>query len=459
MAEPIDWGEVRDEVVGHLQALIRLDTTNPPGNETVAAAYLARVLRKAGIDVEIVEPAPGRATIVARLRAPSPTKPPFMMMGHTDVVGVERAGWEHDPFAGELVDGFVWGRGALDMKNQVAAQLVVMLLLQRRGVRLERDVIMASFADEEAGGELGAAWLWENRRDLLDAEFAINEGGGRSIPAGDSRVYLCQVGEKGASRLKITARGEPGHASSPRPDTAMVRMAQAVLRLHKWQPEIRLTPAVRQMLETLAGAMDVDDAARVRAMLANPTPETIANLPLSTDTIRGIRTITGDTAVPTIIQGGIRINVIPSQITLEVDGRILPGTDPEEWRARVQTVVGDDVSVELLSRNTGIETDAASPFFDAIQETIVALDPAAVVAPYLSGGGTDARHLPEIKVYGFYPYGPSRIADSLLSTMHGHNERIAVDDLQFGVTFLYEVVHRFCAVPSAHGEGTPSANS
>lgn len=448
IANAIDWDAVRDEVVRHLQALIRLDTTNPPGNETIAAEYLAGVLREAGIDVEIVEAAPGRGTMVARLRAERPAKPAFMMMGHTDVVGVERAGWIQDPFAGEVVDGFLWGRGALDMKNQVAAQLVVMLLLKRSGVALERDVIMASFADEEAGGEFGAAWMWKNRRDLLDAEFAINEGGGRSIPAGDRRVYLCQVGEKGASRLKIVARGEPGHASSPRPDTAMVRMAQAVLRLHSWQSEIRLTPAVRQMLETIAGEMSEADAARIALMLAHPTPDTIADLPLSSDTIRAIRTITSDTAVPTIIQGGIRINVIPSEVTLEVDGRILPGTDPDEWRERVQGVVGNEVSVELLSRSVGIETEAASPLFDAIRETISAMDPAAVVAPYLSGGGTDARHLPGIKVYGFYPYGPSEHADALLSTMHGHNERIAVDDLGFGVRFLYSLVLRFCGQTS-----------
>jgi acetylornithine deacetylase/succinyl-diaminopimelate desuccinylase-like protein len=446
MAQTIDWGIVQDDVARHLQAMIRINTTNPPGNETSAAAYIADVVRAAGIQSEIVEPEPGRGTVVARLRSARPTKAPLLLMGHTDVVGVEHEGWTRDPFGGEIADGCIWGRGALDMKDQVAAELVVLLLLKSTGVTLDRDIILAAFADEEAGGELGAAWMWEHRRNLIEAEYAINEGGGRSIATGNRRVYLCQVGEKGVARLKLTAHGEPGHASTPRPNSAMSRMGDALVRLHTWQAEVRLTPAVRQMLETIAGVLDGDDAARVRQALANPTPEALAVLPLDADAVRGVNATSRDTAVPTVIHGGHRINVIPSEVTLEIDGRILPGTEPEEWRRRVQGVVGDNVDVELLSRNEGIEAEPASPLFDAIDATISAMDPKAVVAPYLSAGGTDARHLPGIKVYGFFPYGPSDHAAGYSQLVHGHDERIGVEDLAFGTRFLYELVLRFCKV-------------
>ena len=313
--------------------------------------------------------------MVARLRAARPTKAPLLLMGHTDVVGVEREGWTRVPFGGEIADDCIWGRGALE-KDQVAAELVVLLLLKSTGAALDRDIILAAFADEDPGGELGAAWMWEHRRNLIEAEYAINEGGGRSIATGDRRVYLCQVGEKGVARLKLTAHGEPGNAPLPA-RIARCAHGDALVRLHAWQPEVRLTPAVRQMLETIAGVLDGDDAHRVRQALANPTPEALAALPLDADAVRGVNATSRDTAVPTVIHGGHRINVIPSEVTLEIDGRILPGTKPEEWRRRVQGVVGDNVDVELLSRNEGIEAEPASPLFDAIDATISAMDPGA----------------------------------------------------------------------------------
>ena len=343
MTARIDWNSVQDDVAGHLQMLIRLNTTNPPGNETNAADYLARVVQAADIEAEIVEPEPGRGTIVARLHAARPTNPPLLLMGHTDVVGVERSHWQRDPFGGEIAEGCIWGRGALDMKDQVAAELVTLLLLKQTEATLDRDIILAAFADEEAGGALGAAWIWEHRRELIDAEFAINEGGGRAIAAGDRRVYLCQVGEKGVARLKLTARGEPGHASTPRPDSAMSRMGDALVRLHAWQPEVRLTPAVRQMLETIAGALGGDDGARVRDILETRHRKRSPHCRSRRMPCAASRPRREDTAVPTVIHGGHRINVIPSEVTLEIDGRILPGTAPEEvatprtgcrWRCR-----------------------------------------------------------------------------------------------------------------------------
>lgn len=441
----INWNDVSGEVAGHLQALLRCETVNPPGNETLAAEYLIEVLGEAGIEAEIVGVNAERGNVIGRLRAANATKRPLLLTGHIDVVSVERDKWAHDPFGGEIIDGEIWGRGALDMKGQVAAELMVMLLLKRQGVALDRDIIFAAFADEEAGGREGAAWLWKHHRELIDAEYGINEGGGSTpMELGGTYFYPCQAGEKGVARLRITARGEPGHASVPLDNTAMERIGAALARLTAWEPETRLTEPVRQMLETMAPAFGPDGPAQVAAIVANPTWEAIAALPVDEDTRLMLRATTRNTAVPTIIHGGHRINVIPSEVVLDVDGRILPGQDPEEWRDIVQGVVGDEVEVALLSREKGIAADPASPFFDAIAETMAELVPGAAVAPFLLSGGTDARHLPDIKVYGFFPFPPSERGAQNNSLVHGHNERIAVEDLTFATRFIYEVVERFC---------------
>ncbi|MGI8643310.1 MAG: M20/M25/M40 family metallo-hydrolase [Thermomicrobiales bacterium] len=429
----------------YLQTLIQFDTTNPPGNETVAAQWVVDLCREAGLEAEVVESAPGRGNAIARLRSEGSTKRPLMLTGHVDVVSVERDRWTQDPFGGELIDGFIWGRGALDMKSQVSAELAVILALAKHGVTLDRDILLVAFADEEAGGELGATWLWENRRELIDAEYALNEGGGNPLLVHGKIFYLCQSGEKGASRLRITAKAQPGHASIPLDDTAMRRIGEALVKLHDWEPETVLTGPVRQMLETIAPALEPAKQQAISDILQDPSWEQLEALGLDDDTNLMLRATTRDTAVPTIIHGGHRINVIPSEVVLDVDGRILPGTDPEEWRQRVQAVVGDDVEVELLSREEGIMADPASPLFDVIAETMAELDPGSAVAPYLVSGGTDARNIPGVKVYGFFPHPPSdRVA--LYSTLvHGHDERIAAEDLAFATQFLYEVVTRFCA--------------
>ena len=444
--DEIEWEDVRDEVTRHLQALIRIDTTNPPGNETAAAEYLVATVRAAGIDAQVVESAPGRGNAIARLSAEQPSGRPFMLMGHTDVVSVERERWTRDPFGGDLADGCVWGRGALDMKGQVAAELTALLLLKRRGLPLNRDVVLAAFADEEAGGDHGAAWMWAHRRDLLDAEHAINEGGGWPVRIGDRRFYLCSSGEKGASRLRVTARGPAGHASVPLADTAMARMGEALTRLHAWEPPTVMTPVVRTMLEAMAPALGPAGEAGLRNLLADGSPswETLSRLPMDEELRADLRATTRNTAVPTLIRGGHRINVIPSEVTFDVDGRILPGQDPEDWRRQVQAVVGDRVDVKLLSRESGIEADPASPLFDAIAATAAELDPDAAVVPYLVTGGTDASSLPGIKVYGFFPFLPTERVAQYVPLIHAHDERIAVDDLLYGARFLYEVTARFC---------------
>lgn len=442
----LDWLQVRDEVTRHLQRLIRFETVNPPGNETPLALYLADLLRQEGIAAEVIESAPNRGNLVARLQGNGRGRP-LLLMAHSDVVSVERDKWTRDPFGGELVDGRVWGRGAVDTKGLVACELEVMLLLKRLRVPLERDVIFAVFADEEAGGQFGACWMWQNRRELIEAEFAINEGGGMAFTVQGHRFYLCQTGEKGAARLRLTARGEPGHASMPVPNTAMERAAKAIVTLSTHTFPTILRPTVVQLLQMLGDRLGGRFREQVEVMLTAPSWERLKNLPFGPGEQRLLYAMTRNTAVPTIIRGGHRINVIPSEVTVEVDGRILPGEDPEAFAAEVQRLVGENVQVELTSRGSGLEADPQSPLFDTIRQTMVELDPGAEVLPYIVPGGTDAKCLPGIKVYGFMPM---RDFPEEFELAHGHDERISVSTLEFATRALFQIVTRFCA-PSWRG--------
>jgi acetylornithine deacetylase/succinyl-diaminopimelate desuccinylase-like protein len=438
--------QLRESATHHLQELLRLDTMSPPGNEKLAADYLAGVLREAGIEsVQVLESAPNRANVVARLKAGNPTGEPILLMGHTDVVTVERERWERDPFGGELIDGEIWGRGALDMKGQVAAELAVMLALKQEGVSLTRDVIFAAFADEEAGGEFGADWMWKHHRDLIDAEFAINEGGGDPITIDGHVFYGCQAGEKGSTRLRMTVTGQPGHASVPLDKTAMRSLGEALQRLHAWQGETVFTEPVRMMLSTVGETLGGEVGDLIERLLAAESVswEEMTRLPFNEDELLLLRAITRNTAVPTIIGGGQRINVIPGEIVVDIDGRILPGQDPEAFRAEVQSAVGDLAEITIVSPDTGVAADPASPFFDAIRETMAALKPGSTVMPTLISGGTDAKLLPGVKVYGFFPFEPSERLRTYDSLPHGHNERIHVDDLAFATRFVHDLVIRF----------------
>ncbi len=437
---------LRGDATRLLQDLLRLDTTSPPGNERLAADYIAGILTEAGIEPRILEAAPGRATVVARLTARNPTGRPILLMGHTDVVTVEPDKWERDPFSGDLVDGFLWGRGALDMKSQVAGELAAFLALKRADLPLTRDVIFVAFADEEAGGEFGADWIWKHHRELIDAEYAINEGGGSPIQIGDSLFSPCTVGEKGSTHLRMTARGKPGHASVPIPGTAMEQLGIALQRLHAWQPPTVITDPVRHMLTGIGDTLGGETASLIGGILATDTPawDELARLPIPDNDRQMLFAITHNTAVPTIIQGGQRINVIPSDVTVELDGRILPGQDPEVFRAAVQDAVGDAAEITIVSPDTGLAADPDSPFFEAIRSTMATLQPDTHVVPTLISGGTDAKLLPGIKVYGFFPILPGERVAIYDPLVHGHNERIHIDDLAFATRFIYDLIATFC---------------
>lgn len=442
----IDWEKTTNEAVRHLRALLRINTTNPPGNEREAADHLAEVLSAEGYDPVVLESALGRGNVVARYHG-SGEAPPLLLLSHLDVVPAEPQHWEHDPFGGEVVEGMIWGRGALDMKSIVVMQLMTMLLLKRTQASLARDVIFAATADEEMGGKYGAGFLVDQHLDLIRAEHALSEFGGFPADLGGRRVYLCQVAEKGVCWVRMRARGRPGHGSMPHRDNATVKLAEAVAKLGRASLPFHRTDAVAEMFEEMARSLGGVQGVGLRLLL-NPTlSPLILRLFIRERQFAGyFRALLHNTVSPTVLRAGSKTNVIPSQAEAELDGRILPGQGLESFLAEVREVVGSGFEFEPIEVSPPVETSSRTPLFAAMREGLRRHDPAAVVVPIMMVGGTDAKHLGRagIPCYGF---SPMRLPPEMdfLAMIHGHNERIPIDALAFGVRVLYEVVRDFCS--------------
>ena len=443
----IDWNAVKEEVTGYLQDLIRLDTTNPPGNEILAADYLAGVLRREGIEPQVTESVPGRGNVTARL-AGGPG--PLMLLGHTDVVAAEPEKWTHPPFGGELHDGVVWGRGALDMKNMVAVELMVFLMVVRQGVALRRDLIFAATADEEAGkGDHGVGWLLDRFPEQVEAPFVLTEGGGGDFRIGGQRFYACQTGQKGICRFRMVAKGLPGHGSRPHAENAVVRLSGAVAGLGEAELPMHPSRTLRAFLAGIAETQDAQTAALLRDVLHPERSEAALDaLPLDGETISGLRALLRNTASVTMLQAGQKINVIPTEATAWVDGRLAPGQTGEQFFEEIRPFTGKDVIFEVDQYSPPLEADVDSPLYQTIVEVMGEHDPEAVVVPSISTGGTDAKHIcprrPGTQVYGFMPHRQAP-GEEEMNLIHGHDERASVENLVFATRVLYDVVRRFCS--------------
>ncbi|WP_026370485.1 M20/M25/M40 family metallo-hydrolase [Kallotenue papyrolyticum] len=441
----IDWQAAGDEMIDHLRALLRLDTRNPPGNERLAAEYLQAVLVREGIASQIVGPSPERATLIARLQGDG-SAAPLLLMSHTDVVAVEPDKWSYDPFAATVTpDGWLYGRGALDMKHMVAMELMTLLLLKRAGVPLKRDVIFMAAADEETGGEQGAGWVVRHHPELIQAEYALNEGGGVATEINGRRYYTVQTAEKGTARFRLRARGTPGHGSRPHPDNAILKLAAALARLREQQPPAHFTKSLRGFVEGIAAAQPPEVAAQLRAVLADEAgvDAAIAALPLPESFKLQLNAMVRNTIAPTMLRAGTQINVIPSEAEAGLDGRMLPGWTTDRFREEIRAIVGDELELEFLDDTEPLEADPESPLFDTIRAVLAEHDPEARAIPTLLTGATDAKHVAKlgIKVYGFAPWpydGPDE-----WSRIHGHDERISLRAARWGVRVLYDVVARF----------------
>ncbi|MER6257907.1 M20/M25/M40 family metallo-hydrolase [Streptomyces sp. NPDC001584] len=438
MPLPFSWADQERHLVRHLSALIRLDTSNPPGNEVAVARHLARELARSGIAHTVLEASPGRANLVARLPG-SGQEPPLMLLGHADVVGAQPGGWSRPPFSGEVADGRVWGRGALDMKGQVAASLLIVQLLAAHRIRLNRDVLLVVTADEEAGSRLGAYWLWENHRSLVEAEFAFNEGGGQRFMTPGGPVYTVQVAEKGSARMRVTAHGRGGHASVPRSESAVFTLAEALLRLRAFAPESVLLPASRRMLGILADLHPGTGAQAIEQLLKDPTWDRANSLPI--DPVLREFVVAGlhNTATATLLSAGQRPNVVPVEASVVLDGRLLPGELPDRWVAEVQRAVGDRVEVELLHGRVSHAVHDDPELLRVLGDTVAAHEPGARLLPYINPAATDARAFPETKVLGFFP---SASDADIMRLIHAPDEHARITDLMFGGKCLLDAVLR-----------------
>ena len=442
---PSDWmGRAREETITCLTELVRLDTTNPPGNETAAARYLADRLGAAGVQAEVVEPAPGRGSVVARLD-PEDANPAesLLLLSHLDVVPATAAEWKRDPFGGELVDGQVWGRGTLDTKQLTAIWLTIFLRVVRERLALRRGLVFAATADEEMGGTLGVRWLEENRPDLLRCGWCLNEGGGFGLMLGGATYYPFQAGEKSPCWMTLRVRGQPGHASIPSADNAVIRLAEAVARVGRARLPFHLTDTVRLFVEGLAGAQAEPMAAMLKSLLDPDRADQALDGLGDAHLAAMVRAMLHNTATPTVLRAGEKTNVIPSMAEAQVDCRILPGQTPESLQGELQAVLADCPGVELVLGMSGQPTESPvdTVLSDAIRRSLARHAPDAWAIPYLVPGATDSRFLrPRGTVaYGFSPLLPGED----VRTIHGHDERIGVRSIEFGLRVLWDVVTDF----------------
>jgi acetylornithine deacetylase/succinyl-diaminopimelate desuccinylase-like protein len=435
-----DWKSARQELEIHLQKLIQFDTTNPPGNETPCIEYIAETLQAAGYQPRLLESAPGRGNVVARFKG-SGKREPLLIYGHVDVVPAESSRWSHGPFSGEVADGCIWGRGALDMKSMVAAELEVMLLLAREKPVLERDVIFAATADEESGGEMGAGWLVQNHPDLIRAEYGLSEGAGSTLQVGGKRFYGVRTAEKATARFQMKAIGSPGHGSIPRRDTAVRALAEAVVKLYDTRLPLHISSTAHLLIKTMAEATGMQAPDSVDEDSIDRIAES-----LPPDLGRSLQAIVRNTAVPTVLRAGAKVNVIPGDAEALVDGRIVPGQSPEDLISEVREVIGWGIELELIDRGVPQEVEPGDELYSVIERTVRRHDPEASVIPVMLTGATDARWTSTMgmRCLGFSPLAvpPGFSTEGLV---HGHDERIPISGLGWGMQVFHDVVREFAS--------------
>jgi acetylornithine deacetylase/succinyl-diaminopimelate desuccinylase-like protein len=433
-----------------------------PDGETRAARWIAGALADSGLEPELLEMTPGRGSVAARLRGDGSGGEPLLLLSHLDVVPARPSAWTHGPFDADVADGYIWGRGAVDMKDLLAMELTVvrMLAAEARAAGrdpasdpipgLTRDVLFLSTADEEAGGLHGIAWIVAERPELVRAAAAINESGAVATDFGGRRFYPIGVAEKGYAVYRLTIRGAWGHGSMPRDDNAAVRAATVVTRMNRQGPA-RPTEVMRTFLAGVADQLDGNEARLLRALGSDDPRLGEAGLDALCDPMsaRVIRALLRDTVSPNIIQAGVKYNVVPGEATVELDCRLLPGTTEDDMRETVIARLGDlaeHVTVELVIHAPAVATSADSPFYELLARTVVDHDPTGIPLPFMVPFATDAKHTAVLDVPTF-GFSPLQLApgEPFLERFHGVDERVGVDALRWGLPVLYDVVRRFCS--------------
>ena len=447
MVVPINWRMMTDETVKNLVRLIQINTVNPPGNELPAILIVKDILEEAGFPgeaIKIIESAPNRANLIARLKGDG-TARPLLLSGHVDVVPVEREHWSHDPFGGEVIDNVVWGRGALDMKGFLTMYLQIFLGIFRQKIPLKRDIILAAIADEENGFMYGSKFLVEQHRELIDAEYGLTETGALTINVRNGRIYPIQVAEKGICFLKASAHGKPGHGSIPKADNPVITLAEAIEKLHRaGHLPVHLSPTFLKMLDA-AGPQAGFPLNTLTRLLHSPVLVNLLLKYLQGDSRNMLRALVTNTISPTMLQAGIKVNVIPSTAEAGIDCRLVPGQTPDDLKKEIHTIAGEGIELEAVFTTNGAEFSTDTPLFKLLERRTRQMDPSGIVIPMLMPGATDACQYQRagIKVYGFTPgILPAGIPISQMA--HGHDERIPISFIESGLPVLWDVVNEFC---------------
>jgi acetylornithine deacetylase/succinyl-diaminopimelate desuccinylase-like protein len=433
-----------DDAVKHLAELMRIDTTNPPGNETPAAEYLAGLLSAGGLEPTLLGAVPERQNVVTRLKG-SGEKSPLLLHAHTDVVPAEPESWSHGPFSGDIADGYLWGRGAIDMKHMAIMSALVIRKLKAEKVPLKRDVIFAGVADEEAGCDFGSKWLADNHAELFRAEYALGEAGGFTVYLNGAVLYPLGTAERGTVWMKLRMKGPPGHGSIHRTDNVLGRLGRAVAKLVSTRLPQHRTKVVDRYVQTLASTQKFPR----NVMLRNLHVRKIADLVISTLPDQGMKGATtgmlSNTAVPTVLRAGSKVNVVPGIAEVEIDGRTLPTQTSTDLIAEIKKVIEDDCEIEIMRDMPPIESDPDTDLMRLLDESVRRAHPGSVPVPFLMPGFTDAKNWSRLgtKCYGFIPVRFPDDGVKFGDLFHGHNERIPVEGLKWGVNLLYQVVRDF----------------
>ncbi len=434
--EQIDWAAVGQESTEILQAYLQVDTTNPEGNETRGAEFLGRILEQEGIDYEIHESSPNRGNLVARLPATgTPEQGPLCMLSHIDVVTAEAEKWEEDPLSGVIKDGYIWGRGTLDMKGMGVMELMTLVLLHRQQVELKRDVILLAVADEEVGGE-GVRYLADNYWDYLGCEHVVNEGGLglHDMMFEGQTVYPISVAEKGSVWLKMVASGEPGHGSTPRPNEAPKYLLEAIETLSNRDLNPSLDGPIDQFVVNIGGHKGglYGFVLRNRLLRNSVVKGQMMDNPITRAAIINTVHVTG-------FGGQNKPNVVPSEVYAILDCRIQPDVEPEEFIAYLEGMVSEHIRFEVISASRGSSSPIEDPFFYALARQAVKGESNAVAGPVVSVGYTDSNYLRPLgaKAYGFVPIA---LTGEDMEGFHGHNEKISVENVKVGTRKLFLAV-------------------
>jgi len=425
--------ELENETITLCQEMIRIPSVNHgegQGDEKAMAEYVASKLAEVGIKSELIETAPNRVNVVAKVEGADQSRPGLVLHGHIDVVPANAADWSVDPFSGVIKDGFIWGRGAVDMKDMDAMILATVRMWQRIGYKPPRNILLAFFADEEAGSNYGSRWLVKHRPEIFDGySEAVSEVGGFSVTiTGEHRLYLIEAAQKGIQWMKLTAKGTAGHGSFINRNNAVTKVADAVARIgaYEWpQLETKTSNVFFRKIAELTG--DKYDPKNVKPLLHHLG-----------DAVKMLGATISNTANPTMLEAGYKVNVIPQSASAMVDGRFLPGYE-NQLQETVKKLAGEEIEIEILTRDIALEVEFAGPLVKAMCDAISGEDSAGIPVPYLMSGGTDNKALHDLGIVG-YGFSPLKLPKDLdfFALFHGVDERVPIDGLKFGVRVLYE---------------------